>query len=160
MTSTNIGSSYGPIQEQCYEESAYLYPRSSNTTTASASTVPGSAYDDCLMPSYLHQHNSYQPTKTPQTVPFLSTSSPLAQGDLFSALDTCRYHWHMGIYSALLDTRHSHWHMRICSTFLDIRLRALLKFKERHTVKVVFWNHNLFPKVHSSDGFKNRLLSR
>jgi hypothetical protein len=33
--------------------------RSSSTTTARTCIVPGSAYDDCLMPSFLHQHNSY-----------------------------------------------------------------------------------------------------
>jgi hypothetical protein len=81
MTSTNTAFSYDPIQQQGYDD---IYPGSSSTTIGSPSTVPRLAYDDCLMP--LHQHNSYQPMKTPQTVQVLSTSQLLTQGDLFRAL--------------------------------------------------------------------------
>jgi hypothetical protein len=52
----------------------------------STGTVPGSAYDDCLMPSFLHQHKSYQPVEIPQTIPVPSPSLSPAQYDLFCAL--------------------------------------------------------------------------
>jgi hypothetical protein len=141
ITSANAVFSYGSIQQQRYEQSAYIYPRSSSTTTTSVSTVPGSACDDCLMP--LHQHNSYQSMETSQTAPVPSSLLPLSQVD-FRLFDTC----------------HNCWHMRICSTFLDIHLETLHKFKSRQAVKVVSWNHSLFPKVHSRDGSKNQLLIR
>jgi hypothetical protein len=138
ITSANTMFSYSPIQQQSYEEPSYI-----NHGSSSTSTVPGSTYDDCLMLSFLHQHNSYQLMETPQTVPVLSTSLPLTHGNFFSAL----------------DTRRSHWHKRNCSACLDIRLQTLLKSMERQIVKVVSWNHNLFLKVLSRDGFKNRLFS-
>jgi hypothetical protein len=81
--------SYAPIQQKSCKEPSYIYPGSSST-----STIPGSAYDDCLMPSFLHQYNSYQPVETPQTVPVLSTSLPLAQGNFSVHLDTRRSRWH------------------------------------------------------------------
>jgi hypothetical protein len=86
ITSANAVFSYGPIQQQRYEESAYIYPRSSRTTTISASIVPGPACDDCLMPSYLHQHTSYQPMKTSQTALVPSSLLWFPQVDFFRAL--------------------------------------------------------------------------
>jgi hypothetical protein len=79
MTSANTVFSYDPIQQQGHEGP-------SRTTTASTGTVPGSAYDDCLMPSFLHQHKSYQPVEIPQTIPVPSPSLSPAQDDLFCAL--------------------------------------------------------------------------
>jgi hypothetical protein len=76
MTSANTAFSYCPIQQQSYEEPSYIY--------IYTHTVPRLAYDDCLMPSFLHQYNSSM--ETPQTVPVLSTSLPLAQGHFFSAI--------------------------------------------------------------------------
>jgi hypothetical protein len=57
-----------------------------NRKRRSAGTVPGSSYHDCLMPSFLHQHKSFEPMEIPQTIPVLSPSIPPAQGNLFSAL--------------------------------------------------------------------------
>jgi hypothetical protein len=65
MTLANTAFSYDPIRQQGYEEASYIYPGSSSTTTGSAGTVPESTYDDCLMPSFLHQHKSYQPMEIP-----------------------------------------------------------------------------------------------
>jgi hypothetical protein len=86
VTLANIASSYGPIQQQSYEESAYVHPGALNYATTSMSTTGELAYGAYLISSCLHQDNFYQPIAVPQTASVPSSSLPLLQVDFFRAL--------------------------------------------------------------------------
>jgi hypothetical protein len=86
MTSANIASSYGPIQQQSYEESVCVHPGALNYATTSMSTTGESTYGACLIWPCLHQDNFYQSMAVPHTALVPSISLPLPQVDFFRAL--------------------------------------------------------------------------
>jgi hypothetical protein len=75
ITSANIASSYSPIQQQSYEESACLYPRALNYATTSMSTTDESAHSDYSISPCSHQDNLYQPMTVPQTAQLITTTT-------------------------------------------------------------------------------------